>query len=256
MNRLLIALRNRARIGLTGLALVLALTGAGGEISSAAPANVTGADVYAVQAMLKSMGYYTGTIDGSYGTRTATGVRTYQQRNGLTATGTADAATLRSIISSYAKQKAQATAQKPAPAPTPTQQAGGGGFAVSKDEAQMAALVNKARADAGLPPLTVHTDLSRVARYKSDDMAVNRYFSHDSPTYGSPFQMMTDFGVRYSSAGENIACNQTVDRAHTALMNSPGHRANIMSTDFTHIGIGIVSGGQCGAMYTQMFMTP
>src|SRR5690606_11795712 len=133
---------------------------------------------------------------------------------------------------------------------------GGGAYNVSAEEQEMAALVNAARAEAGLPALTLYPELSRVARVKSEDMATNGYFSHDSPTYGSPFQMMNDFRIDYSSAGENIACNQTVPRAHEALMNSPGHRANILSTDFTHIGIGVASGGACGAMYTQMFLRP
>ncbi|HZG56510.1 CAP domain-containing protein [Paenibacillus sp.] len=218
-----------------------------------------GADVYAVQAMLRSMGYYQGKIDGSYGAGTANGVKAYQRTAGLRATGTVDAATLRSILQAY-------TRLKTAPAPTgqaPTGAGGSGGaganvasYAVSAAEREMSALVNAARAEANLPPLTLHVELSRVARFKSEDMAANGYFSHDSPTYGSPFQMMSDFRIAYSSAGENIACNQTVQRAHEALMNSPGHRANVLSADFTHIGIGVSNGGPCGAMYTQMFMKP
>jgi uncharacterized YkwD family protein len=217
---------------------------------------VKGADVYAVQAMLQSMGYYQGLIDGAYGTGTASSVQAYQQARGLSTTGSVDAPTLRSIVQAYAGLKTASMTPSQTPAGDAAGTSGGGSYVVSQDEAALAALVNEARTEAGLPPLTVHAQLSRVARFKSDDMAVNRYFSHDSPTYGSPFKMMTDFGVPYMSAGENIACNQTVERAHEALMNSPGHRANILNTDFTHIGIGIVSGGQCGAMYTQMFLKP
>lgn len=118
----------------------------------------------------------------------------------------------------------------------------------------MIALVNQARQAAGLPPLNADPPLSKVARLKSQDMADKNYFSHQSPTYGSPFDMMKQFGVTYRTAGENIACNQNVANAHQALMNSPGHKANILSAEFTHIGIGIVDGGPCGKMFTQMFI--
>lgn len=114
-------------------------------------------------------------------------------------------------------------------------------------------LINKARSEAGLSPLAVDLELSKVARLKSQDMTDKDYFSHDSPTYGSPFDMMKRFGIRYRTAGENIACNQNAESAHQALMNSEGHRANILSRDFTHIGIGIVEGGPCGKMFTQQF---
>lgn len=215
-----------------------------------------GADVYAVQAMLASMGYYGGAIDGAYGPKTAGGVSSYQQEANLAVTGDVDAATLRSIMQAYLRSKTASNAAGQAGGAGGGNGANASAHALSGDEQTMVSLVNAARAEANLPPLAVHTDLSRVARIKSDDMAAHQYFSHDSPTYGSPFQMMQDFGISYMAAGENIACNQTVERAHDALMNSPGHRANILSADFTHIGVGIVNGGQCGAMYTQMFLKP
>ena len=126
---------------------------------------------------------------------------------------------------------------------------------LSEQEQQMVQLVNKARAENNLPALKVDTELANVARIKSQDMIDNNYFSHNSPTYGSPFDMMKDFGINYVQAGENIAGNQDVQKAHEALMNSPGHRKNILSPDFTHIGIGIRKGGQYGNMYTQMFIS-
>jgi uncharacterized YkwD family protein len=98
-------------------------------------------------------------------------------------------------------------------------------------------------------------ELTKIARIKSQDMINNNYFSHNSPKYGSPFDMMKAFGINYVHAGENIAGNQTVQAAHTALMNSPGHRKNILSTDYTHIGIGIQKGGQYGNMFTQDFIS-
>ncbi|WP_411682939.1 CAP domain-containing protein [Clostridium thailandense] len=122
-------------------------------------------------------------------------------------------------------------------------------------EQQMLKLVNDARTQNGLTPLKVDMQLCNVARIKSQDMIDNNYFSHSSPKYGSPFDMMKSFGISFVQAGENIAGNQTVQNAENALMNSPGHRKNILSPDFTHIGIGIRSGGPYGNMFTQEFVS-
>lgn len=126
---------------------------------------------------------------------------------------------------------------------------------LSNEEQEMLKLVNQARAQNNVPALKADVELANVARIKSKDMIDNNYFSHNSPTYGSPFDMMKQFGVQYLKAGENIAGNQTVAAAHDALMKSPGHRKNILSPDYTHIGIGIVEGGQYGNMFTQMFIS-
>jgi uncharacterized YkwD family protein len=125
---------------------------------------------------------------------------------------------------------------------------------LSAEEDQMIQMLNQARAQAGLPALTADSALTQTARLKSKDMVSLNYFAHQSPTYGSPFDMMSQFGITFQSAGENIACNQTVNAAHQALMNSQGHRENILNNSFTHIGIGIVSGGPCGQMYTEQFV--
>lgn len=122
-------------------------------------------------------------------------------------------------------------------------------------EQQMVDLVNHERTKNGLQPLTVDLELARVAGIKSQDMVDNNYFSHNSPTYGSPFDMMKKFGISYLHAGENLAGNQNVDRAHTALMNSSGHRQNILSPNFTHIGIGVRPSPKYGYIYTQMFIS-
>lgn len=122
-------------------------------------------------------------------------------------------------------------------------------------EQQMVTLINQERSQNNLPALQVDTQVTNVARVKAQDMIDNNYFSHNSPKYGSPFDMMKSFGVHYVKAGENIAGNQTVQKAHEALMNSPGHRENILSPDYTHIGIGIKQGGQYGNMFTQMFLS-
>jgi len=124
-------------------------------------------------------------------------------------------------------------------------------------ESQVASLVNKERAKNGLPPLTLNWQLSRVARYKSADMRDKNYFSHTSPTYGSPFDMMKAFQVQYSTAGENIAAGQTTAEAvMTSWMNSPGHRQNILSPNFTEIGVGYATGGSYRFYWTQMFIRP
>ena len=116
-------------------------------------------------------------------------------------------------------------------------------------------LVNVERSKVGLPPLKENWELSRVARYKSEDMINKNYFSHTSPTYGSPFQMMKDFGISYQAAGENIAAGQrTPAEVVEAWMNSEGHRKNILSPTYTEIGVGYVKGGSYGHYWTQMFI--
>ena len=119
-------------------------------------------------------------------------------------------------------------------------------------EEEVIRLVNEVREKNGLKPLTKNWELCRVARYKSQDMVENRYFSHTSPTYGSPFQMMKDFGLRYRTAGENIAFGQrTPQEVMNAWMNSSGHRANILNPSFSQIGVGYAANGR---YWTQMFI--
>ena len=119
-------------------------------------------------------------------------------------------------------------------------------------EREVVRLVNEQRARNGLKPLTENWELSRVARYKSQDMVDKRYFSHTSPTYGTPFQMMKSFGLTFRTAGENIAYGQKTPQAVvSAWMNSSGHRANILSASYTQIGVGYVPSGH---YWTQMFI--
>jgi uncharacterized YkwD family protein len=123
-------------------------------------------------------------------------------------------------------------------------------------EIEVTNLVNVERQKQGLAPLTHDSNLSNVARDKSKDMASNGYFSHDSPTYGSPFDMMRSYGINYRAAGENIAAGQRTPQAVVRdWMNSSGHRANILSRDFTHIGVGYAEGGRMGVYWTQMFIS-
>src|SRR5699024_2370862 len=123
---------------------------------------------------------------------------------------------------------------------------------LSEFELEVVELTNNERAKAGLAALEVDEELSRVAREKSRDMSVSGYFDHNSPNYGSPFDMMRSYGVTYQTAGENIAKGQrSPQEVVNAWMNSEGHRANIMNPNFTHIGVGFV---ETGNHWTQMFI--
>ena len=123
---------------------------------------------------------------------------------------------------------------------------------VTSYEQQVIDLINQIRAQNGLGQLTANWELSRVARYKSQDMHDNKYFSHTSPVYGSPFDMIKSFGISYRTAGENIAQGYATPQAVVnAWMNSSGHRANILNASFTQIGVGYVSDGN---YWTQMFI--
>jgi len=116
-------------------------------------------------------------------------------------------------------------------------------------------LVNQERAKQGLAPLKENVKLSSVAKIKSGDMVANNYFDHTSPTYGSPFDMMKKFGITYTAAGENIAMGQpTAASVMSAWMNSPGHRANILSKNFTEIGVGIARDKSGTIYWTQQFI--
>jgi len=122
-------------------------------------------------------------------------------------------------------------------------------------EDEVIRLVNEQRVKAGLQPLTKNWELCRVARYKSADMANKGYFSHISPTYGTPFQMMENFGLRFTAAGENIAYGQrTPAEVMRDWMNSPGHRSNIMSSTYNQIGVGLAKNKNGVCYWTQMFI--
>lgn len=139
--------------------------------------------------------------------------------------------------------------QAEAPAENKTEQTAS---AVSEFEKKVVELTNAERAKQGLAPLELDEELSKVAKEKSNDMKKNNYFAHNSPTYGSPFDMMKQFGVEYRTAGENIAMGQkSPEEVVNAWMNSEGHRANIMNGEFTHIGVGHVEEGN---YWTQMFI--
>lgn len=120
---------------------------------------------------------------------------------------------------------------------------------------QVADLVNEERSKAGLSSLTMNASLSRVAQAKAEDMRDKNYFSHTSPTYGSPFDMMKQFGISYSAAGENIAKGQrSPESVMTAWMNSQGHRANILNSSYEQIGVGYCTDANGNTYWVQMFI--
>ena len=120
-------------------------------------------------------------------------------------------------------------------------------------EKQMLDLVNRERVAAGLKPLEADPELTEVARRHSADMFARGYFAHDTPEGLSPFDRMRAANVRFATAGENLALAPTIPVAHTGLMNSPGHRANILRPEFGRVGIGVMDGGMRGLMVSQEF---
>lgn len=125
---------------------------------------------------------------------------------------------------------------------------------ISDDEQRLLALTNNVRQERGAGRLEYNEELSKVACEKARDMVVNNYFSHQSPSYGSPFEMMKAYGVNFTSAAENIAGNQTVDGAFYAWMNSESHMKNITNGDFTSTGIGVYTSPIYGKIIVQLFM--
>jgi uncharacterized membrane protein required for colicin V production len=123
-------------------------------------------------------------------------------------------------------------------------------------ERQMFDLVNEERTSVGLQPLAWDDRLVPVARAHSEEMFRLKYFSHTSPVAGSPFDRLKAAGIAYTRAGENLAYAQSVTIAHRGLMESQGHRENLLRPEFTKIGIGVISAGPYGRMFTQLFVTP
>ena len=123
-------------------------------------------------------------------------------------------------------------------------------------ERQLVALVNEERVAAGLAPLELDPRLVPVARAHATEMFRLRSFSHVSTVTGTPFDRLFAAGIRYTRAGENLAYARSVATAHRGLMDSPGHRENILRPEFTRIGIGVISAGPYGRMFTQLFLTP
>ena len=118
-------------------------------------------------------------------------------------------------------------------------------------------LVNEERLKNGASPLKLNRALCFMATDKAVDMCEKKYFDHTSPTYGSPFQMMTSYKIKYSAAGENIAAGfWNCESVMAGWMNSPGHRANILNKAYTELGVGYITGGEYGTYWVQEFIRP
>lgn len=124
---------------------------------------------------------------------------------------------------------------------------------VSAQEQTAWNLLNADRTANGLSALPLDAELSRIARIKAEDMRDNGYFAHQSPTYGSPSEMLRHFGYSFSAAGENIAHHANITKAQAAFMSSDGHRRNILSTAWTKVGIGVCYDAQGYVYVTQLF---
>ncbi len=120
-------------------------------------------------------------------------------------------------------------------------------------ESDMLDMVNKERSKRGLKPLKADIEMTQVARAQSQDMLHRGYFSHFNPEGKDPFDRMRSAGVSFKAAGENLALAQTLEIAHRNLMNSPGHRANILNASYGRLGIGIIDAGFYGLMISQEF---
>ena len=120
-------------------------------------------------------------------------------------------------------------------------------------EQQMLDLVNAERAREGLRPLVADDALREIARAHSQEMFERGYFAHDSPTAGSPYDRMRAARIPFLRAGENLAYAANVQTAHQGLMRSPGHRANILRSEFGRVGIGVIRSQFQGSMFTQDF---
>lgn len=128
---------------------------------------------------------------------------------------------------------------------------------ISTFESEVIRLVNVQRTNRGLKALGKSVKLCNIARIKSQDMINSNYFSHTSPRYGSPFNMMENMGVQFMAAGENIAMGQTTPaQVMNSWMNSPGHRANILSVAYSQIGVGLAKNKNGVCYWTQEFINP
>lgn len=125
---------------------------------------------------------------------------------------------------------------------------------LTEDEKELLRLINKQRTDNGLNELQIDDELQNVARIKAQDMIDNNYFAHESPTYGSPFEMMKSNQITYRTAGENIAGNSEIPKAVEAWMASESHKNNILNNSYNYTGVAVVNSSKYGKVFVQMFI--
>jgi uncharacterized YkwD family protein len=240
-------------------------TNNGGTNEILLQSGMSGQAVKNIQIKLDRLGYDVGSINSYYGRQTIVAVMYFQRDNNLKITGKVDVETKNKIDSKYEIRYGSLdnnndntnndnTNNNNDPENNNSANEGENIQENSSLEEEMLNLINSERTSRGIAPLQMDQNLVELARKKSQDMIDNNYFSHSSPIYGSPFKMLNDAGINYRAAGENIAGNNSVSGAHRALMNSSGHRGNILNTAYTKVGIGIVKGGPYGMMFTQLFI--
>lgn len=160
---------------------------------------------------------------------------------------------LNSIYGNSGSGTSGSTVSKPASSAPASSQPAGSSYSAFQNE--VVRLVNVERAKNGLAALSIDATITKTATLKSQDMAKNNYFSHTSPTYGSPFDLMKQYGVSYRSAGENIAMGQTSPaQVMNGWMNSQGHRENILKSSYTKIGVGVAQNANGTYYWTQHFI--
>lgn len=125
---------------------------------------------------------------------------------------------------------------------------------LNNDEFEVLNLINKIRKENGLSELKINMELQNIAERKAIDIVTNEYFSHTSPTYGSPFDMMKTYNIKYKIAGENLAGNITSEKAVEAWMNSKLHKDNILDNRFEYTAICVVNSEIYGKVFVQMFL--
>jgi uncharacterized YkwD family protein len=217
--------------------------------------------VLRAEKMLQSLGYKD-KADYNYDDTTRKAVSTFQEDQKLQTTGWMDQKTydrLKSVYNQAVQQKKGTAAltepstpksTTPTPTPSPNTRINVG----SAEENRIIELTNAERQRNGLAPLKVNSDLMKQAKIKAQDMVTKNYFSHTSPTLGSPFDQIRNAEIPYTHAGENIAGNRSVYGAFQSWMGSSGHRANILNANFNQIGVGVVDGIPYGKIFVQMFI--
>ena len=125
---------------------------------------------------------------------------------------------------------------------------------LTEEEQEVLNLINKNREERGIKTLKTYSKLQQIAKLKAVDIVTNNYFSHNSPTLGTPFEMLKSYGIDYKISGENLAGNINSERAVNAWMNSSGHKANILNSSFNYTGIGVVNSSKYGKIFVQMFI--
>lgn len=125
---------------------------------------------------------------------------------------------------------------------------------LTEDENELLTLINSEREKNNLSAFKIDENLQNVARLKAQDLVKNNYFSHISPTYGTPFEMLRNNQISYKTASENIAGNSSISGALDSWLNSDSHKKNILSNDYNYTGLAVVDSIAYGKIIVQLFI--